>query len=522
MSSKKDGASSSRLDTTFLSRTRRDDASTVLCLCCSHPREFVCTPWLWTRFHSRQGKESTAEEEEKKEGVLSDVCWLSFHLIEDEECTASISSWWMKMSNQYGDISFSSLSLFLYLAKNEEKNVIEAAFSSILTRCNSSWSGRFLQTLTVMLIITFPSLYVIYGLLIAFVCLSTVLGQLLQSETLLQSLCSACALLSIYLPIFLKYHSPCTQVTDTLVSIFSAVTGFLFALKILELAFTYDWPRQRQITVKQILVDFSTFPKYKYLPEPSKSTSTPTKWTDYFNYLLVDSDAERLSPRRENLLMMLRGCFQLLCLHLLLHYTPYRFLRFHSRDAHWWSPVHFVIYVIYGFIFYFALGMVINLIFGWMGFLWNVRVRSIYPGYPFLPTSLHDFWSRRWNIYVKSILHRLAFIALPKLFALPERSPLRLILGGSFAFLISGLLHEFMYSVSMNRWSGGKNLSFFLIQGLFVAIEVLLQTVRQRRPLVHPVIGWIYTIIALYSTSHLFCDPWIEADCFATLKTHLG
>ena len=373
-----------------------------------------------------------------------------------------------------------------------------------------------------MLSITFVSLYTIYGLLIAFVCLSIWLSQFFQSQRLLQSLCSACALLSIYLPIFLKYHSPWTQVTDTLVSIFSAVTGFLFALKILELAFTYEWSQQQQITVQQILVDFSTFPKYKYLPEPTKSTSIETKWTDYFDYLLVESHPERLSPRRENLLMMLRGCCQLFCLHLLLHYMPYRFLRLHSRDAHWWSPAHFLIYSAYGFTFYFALGMVLNLVFGWMGFLWNVRVRSFYPGYPFLPIGLHDFWSRRWNIYVKSILHRLAFIALPKLFGLNDKSPLRLVLGGSFAFLVSGLLHEFMYSVSMNRWSGGKNLCFFLIHGLLVAIEVLLRTVRRRQQLVHPFIGWMYTIIALYSTGHLFCDPWIEVDCFATLKTHLG
>jgi hypothetical protein len=120
-----------------------------------------------------------------------------------------------------------------------------------------------------MIIITFPNLYIIYGLIILLVCLSVFLAQYYNSQKILHYLCSLCAVLSIYIPIFLKYHSPWTEFGDALVSIFSAVTGFLFFLKILELAFTYEWSRQKQITLKQILIDFSTFPKYKYQPEPS-------------------------------------------------------------------------------------------------------------------------------------------------------------------------------------------------------------------------------------------------------------
>jgi hypothetical protein len=57
---------------------------------------------------------------------------------------------------------------------------------------------------------------------------------------------------------------------------------------------------------------------------------------------------------------------------------------------------------------------------------------------------------------------------------------------------------------------------------MFVGIELVFKGILKRKQLVPPIIGWIYTILALYSTAHLFCDPWIEADCFATLKTHLG
>lgn len=120
-----------------------------------------------------------------------------------------------------------------------------------------------------MIIITFPYLYIIYGIIICFVYLSIFLAQYYNSEKLLHYLCSLCAILSIYIPIFLKYHSSWTEFSNALVSIFSAVTGFLFALKILELTFTYPWAKQKQITLKQILIDFSTFPKYKYEQEPT-------------------------------------------------------------------------------------------------------------------------------------------------------------------------------------------------------------------------------------------------------------
>ena len=191
-------------------------------------------------------------------------------------------------------------------------------------------------------------------------------------------------------------------------------------------------------------------------------------------------------------------------------------------NANFFSLTYFLTYTLYGFIVYFALGMVLNLIFAFMGFIWNVHLHPVFPDYPFLPRSLHDFWSRRWNIYVKSILHRISFITASKLFGLNEKSNVRIIMTGAFAFLVSGLLHEFMCTVSMDRWSEGRSMLFFFMNGIFVVIELVFQGILKRKALVPPFLGWIYTIAALYSTSHLFCDPWIKVDCFAALKTYLG
>ena len=382
-----------------------------------------------------------------------------------------------------------------------------------------------IQSMKMIIAITFPHLYTLYGIIIAFVCFSVLLAQYYRSEKLLHFLCTVCAITAIYLPIFLKYHCGYTRFADASVSVFSAVTGFLFALKIVELAFAYSWSKQQQITIKQILIDFSTFPKYKYEEERLSSWQTPSinpTLFDQVKYLLFNADENRFSARRENLLLIIRGLFQLFYLRILLHFIPYSVLRLHSRTANLFTLAHFLTYSLYGFIVYFALGMVINVIFGLMGWIWNIRVRTIYPDYPFLPVSLHDFWSRRWNIYVKTILHRIAFFALPKLTGFKEKSNAKIISAGIFAFVVSGLLHEFMYTVSMNRWSGGKNMLFFLLHGMFVAIELILKTFLHRKQLLPPLLGWIYTIAALYFTGYLFVDPWIESDCFAALKTHLG
>ncbi|CAF0716513.1 unnamed protein product [Adineta steineri] len=375
-----------------------------------------------------------------------------------------------------------------------------------------------------MIIITFVHLYMIYGLIISLIYLTIFLAQYYNSEKVLHYLGTLCTVGTLYVPIFLKYHSSEIVFANALVSIFSAVTGFLFALKILELTFTYEWSHQKQITLKQILIDFSTFPVYKYEPEPYllKSKSIHPTFLNHVNYLILGTNDDQLSARRQNSLIIFRGLFQMVCLHILLHFTPYSVLRLHSRNATFFSSTHFLIYALYGFIFYFALGMIINIVFGFMGFFWNIHIRSVYPGYPFLPRGIHDFWSRRWNIYIKTILHRIAFIALPKLTGFNEKSNVRMIIAGIFAFFVSGLLHEFMYTVSINRWSGGKYMLFFLIHGMFVGIELSFQGLLKRKQLFPAFVGWAYTIIALYSTSHLFCDPWIEVDCFATLKTYLG
>ncbi|TVU30166.1 hypothetical protein EJB05_21775, partial [Eragrostis curvula] len=89
---------------------------------------------------------------------------------------------------------------------------------------------------------------------------------------------------------------------------------------------------------------------------------------------------------------------------------------------------------------------------------------------PWLASSLRDFWGRRWNLMVPSILR-------PSVFR-----PVRACLGGGGSaaataaavlatFLVSGLMHELMFYYIMWNKPTGEVTAFFLLHGACAAAE---------------------------------------------------
>ncbi|XP_020259446.1 probable long-chain-alcohol O-fatty-acyltransferase 4 [Asparagus officinalis] len=96
---------------------------------------------------------------------------------------------------------------------------------------------------------------------------------------------------------------------------------------------------------------------------------------------------------------------------------------------------------------------------------------------PFGSDSLQDFWGRRWNLMVTSILRPSVYY--------PVRSRLGTDAGLMAAFLVSGLMHEIMfYYMTVERPSGEVSL-FFVAQGLFTLAEVKAKKAGRWR-LMHP------------------------------------
>ncbi|KAL6640230.1 hypothetical protein ACP70R_022079 [Stipagrostis hirtigluma subsp. patula] len=82
---------------------------------------------------------------------------------------------------------------------------------------------------------------------------------------------------------------------------------------------------------------------------------------------------------------------------------------------------------------------------------------------PYLASSLRDFWGRRWNLMVPSILrpsvHR------------PVRARLGNAAGVMATFLVSGLMHELIFYYIMWSLPTGEVTAFFLLHGVCTAAE---------------------------------------------------
>lgn len=84
---------------------------------------------------------------------------------------------------------------------------------------------------------------------------------------------------------------------------------------------------------------------------------------------------------------------------------------------------------------------------------------------PWLASSLRDFWGKRWNLMVPSVLRPAVF------------RPARALFGGSAAagvmatFLVSGLMHELMFYYIMRARPTGQVTAFFLLHGACSAAE---------------------------------------------------
>jgi len=89
-------------------------------------------------------------------------------------------------------------------------------------------------------------------------------------------------------------------------------------------------------------------------------------------------------------------------------------------------------------------------------------------------TSVRDFWGRRWNLLIHSLMKRIFFKPLA------SGSRAKRHAGALAAFAASGLFHEYMWlvlsweSLGDSYWPGGPSL-FFLVQFLLAACEASLE-----------------------------------------------
>jgi hypothetical protein len=277
----------------------------------------------------------------------------------------------------------------------------------------------------------------------------------------------------------------------------SAISSLLFALKFLEWGFTRDWNELRTITVRQVAIDCSSYPQWN----SAMKKQSPSKIEDIY---------------RDNIMMLLRAFIQFITLRILMYVIPETWvsLSFWSFESLIW-PIR---YLLLSFILYLTIGVVTNIVFGVGGLIWGMPMNSTFPAFPFTSCSIREFWSRRWNVFIKQLLQRTSFIVLPRWLGMSQT--MSNTVRGLMSFVLSGIFHELLFTMSTDQWSG-KNMIFFLLHALFVTMEILWDRTRKTAQPKGTYFGWLRTIGVVVLTSPLFFDPWIDAGYFVSLKKYL-
>ncbi len=117
--------------------------------------------------------------------------------------------------------------------------------------------------------------------------------------------------------------------------------------------------------------------------------------------------------------------------------------------------------------------------------------------FPVVSLTLSEFWGRRWNRTVSKWLYSFAF--------LPVTRRLGVLWGTGAAFAASTALHFWTAAVPLDWIAGIWMGSFFVIQGLLVALERPLRVSAWPPPLRRT-----WTLAWLVVTSPLFCEPMLQ------------
>ncbi|KAM0020382.1 putative long-chain-alcohol O-fatty-acyltransferase [Helianthus debilis subsp. tardiflorus] len=94
---------------------------------------------------------------------------------------------------------------------------------------------------------------------------------------------------------------------------------------------------------------------------------------------------------------------------------------------------------------------------------------------PYLATSLQDFWGKRWNRMVTSILHPTIYDPVRSISLRFVSRKWASLVAIFTTFLVSGVMHEFIFYNIGRLKPSGEVTCFFLLHGVLVSIEVCIK-----------------------------------------------
>ncbi|KAJ4725193.1 acyl-CoA--sterol O-acyltransferase 1-like [Melia azedarach] len=120
---------------------------------------------------------------------------------------------------------------------------------------------------------------------------------------------------------------------------------------------------------------------------------------------------------------------------------------------------------------------------------------------PYLATSLQDFWGRRWNLMVTSILRPTVYNPIRNIFTRIIGRTWAQIPAVIAAFAVSGLMHEIIYYYLTCAPPTWEVTSFFVLHGMCLIVEVALKTALTDRWQLHPAVSRPLVVVFVAFTS---------------------
>ncbi|KAI3524016.1 hypothetical protein L1887_02609 [Cichorium endivia] len=130
---------------------------------------------------------------------------------------------------------------------------------------------------------------------------------------------------------------------------------------------------------------------------------------------------------------------------------------------------------------------------------------------PYLATSLQDFWGRRWNLMVTSILHPTIYDPVRSISMRFMSRQWATLVAIFTSFLVSGLMHEFIFYNIGGLKPTGEVICFFLLHGILVSVEVAIKKATMGKLNLPPIVSRPLTLgCVLITCFSLFFPPFLR------------
>lgn len=125
---------------------------------------------------------------------------------------------------------------------------------------------------------------------------------------------------------------------------------------------------------------------------------------------------------------------------------------------------------------------------------------------PYLATSLQDFWSRRWNRMVPSVLRPTILIPVQQYTARLIGPNLAFYAGVLATFLVSGLMHELIYFYFIRKSPTWEVTCFFVLHGVVTSLEIWVKSMRLCPP-PHRAVSSLVVVVFVFVTAGWLFTP---------------